>query len=764
MEQKKKSPTIKTFLFFTLLVSIGKTHAKAPDICDLSDGLYSNCGNVTNLKTNPPAKESKICIDKEYVELAKSLKKDGETEKAIKYYKKALSINSKNFQANFALGGILYNQGKLDEALSYYKKASSINDSFPSVHFNISLCLIQKKNIDDAITYLKKCIEISPTYSKAYKQLGMLLNNYKRYEEAVVYFKKLLAINPESFDTLYILGRTLKNLDELEEASIYLKKAYDKKPHDMKITLELANTYNMMNENQESLDLYEKVLKRNPNLTHVKYNFGFTLKKMGHYKEAIKAYKEVLSQRNDYAKAHFSLGLIYLLLGNFDEGWKEYEWRWPAYKENPIKFKDKPFWDGSSVAGKRILLRAEQGLGDTFQFIRYAKIVKKMGAYVIVQAQRPLATVLSLCKYIDKVIPRGKPVPDFDCYAHLMSLPLLFKTRVDTIPDNVPYLQADPQLVQYWEEKLSGDKNFKIGICWQGNKGYRTQALRHTVAAKSMTLQQFEPLSKIPGVSLYSLQKTNGEEQLKETNFAVHTFGPDFDESHGRFMDTFAIIKNLDLVISIDTSICHVAGGLGVPVWNLLPDPADWRWMLDSHKTPWYPNMKLFRQHEFGDWKGVIQRVAEELCTLLHVDLNEKAEIYENNTKITKKPSSEVTFYPIKDMLFEELLDKLMILKIKYDETKDPVLLDKIKELEDMSQNFESIFVEKNETSHLDELTKQLYEINKQLFLVEKEIANLDDRSIFNKSFVDLTRKAQYIHQLKEHIKTQIKEEVKPQQ
>ncbi len=278
-------------------------------------------------------------------------------------------------------------------------------------------------------------------------------------------------------------------------------------------------------------------------------------------------------------------------------------------------------WDGSDLHGKVIYLRAEQGLGDTFQFIRFVKIAKEMGGTTIFAIQPPLMQYMKSCPYIDTLISTHDSPPDFDVYAGFVSCPMILKTTLDTVPTNIPYLHADENLVTHWREKLSHDTNFKIGICWQGNPNYSTHFLRMAVAAKSMPLSYFVPLFDIPGTSFYCLQIKTGTEQLQDlaldAQAKLTVFDDDFDKTHGSFMDSAAVIKNMDLVITIDTSIGHFAAGLGTPTWVLIPEPPDWRWMLAGRDTPWYPNMILFRQPTPGDWQSPMDAIAAELMTLL---------------------------------------------------------------------------------------------------------------------------------------------------
>ncbi|MFC1842107.1 tetratricopeptide repeat protein [Candidatus Dependentiae bacterium] len=690
---------------------------------------------IFSLQTYCSEGENKQCY-----ELAEKYKKEGNNSQAIYYYKKALEHKPNHLRTIFALGSLLYSESKFNEALECFEKAETLYPNSAQIYFNQSLCHMQKKDTDKTIECLKKAIEKNPDYKKAYNQLGSILHKNKRDKEAIEYLKKSLDKTPNAYNTIFLLAKCLRNVDNLESAKEYFIKAHKLKPESTIAMIELANTYNMLHQPEKAAELYKKVLEINPNQMATKYNLGYTLKKMGRVDETIKIYKEILKEKPDYAQAQFSLALAYLVLGDFQQGWETYEWRWKAYKENKRTF-DKPMWDGSNPRGKTILLYAEQGLGDTFQFVRYAKLLKNMGATIIVAAQRPVVKLLQLCKYIDVVVPRGGTLPNFDYYIHLMSLPLQFKTTVDTVPDEIPYLYANPELIDYWKKELGPDKNFKIGICWQGNKGYRSQALKHAVAAKSMHASIFKPLAEIPGVSLYCLQKVNGEEQLKEIDFEIHTFGPDFDKSHGRFMDTAALIKNLDLIVSVDTSVCHVSAALGAQVWTMLPNPADWRWMLKTNKTPWYPNMRLFRQKEYGTWENLMQAVKQEVCKLVG-EKNVKASSIDDKSKI-------------EDLPFQETLDKLIILKIKYDDSQDPNIGKELEKTEDQLRKM--LLLYKANTDELDTLAEKLYDINSQLIYMDKQISKLEDKSVLNPDFIDLTKRVLLINKLKQHVKKEIK-------
>ena len=340
----------------------------------------------------------------------------------------------------------------------------------------------------------------------------------------------------------------------------------------------------------------------------------------GHRDEALEYYQFLLKHKPSDAHLHYGLGECYLYQGNFADGFDHFEWRWQRNNDDR-RFLNK-YWHGFEVKNKRILIRGEYGLGDTMQFMRYAQLLKEQGATVTIEAQGPLTDLLKLCPYIDEVVHIQTPVgdlPDFDYQIPVMSLPRIFQTQVTTMPQNIPYLFAKQEYIDFWREKLAYDKNFKIGLCWHASN-YHESFQKNKKLKKSIPLNILAQLSELDGVTLYSLQRFDGLDQLenlpKQVN--LHVFGDDFDKSHGRFMDTAAVIHNLDLIITVDTSVAHLAGAMGKPVWVVLPQVADWRWLANSYTTsPWYPTMKLFRQEVAGDWHTVVEHIQKELKNIL---------------------------------------------------------------------------------------------------------------------------------------------------
>lgn len=523
------------------------------------------------------------------------------------------------FEDAFNKGNDLFYQQQFAQALAQYKEARKLDDSQAAIHYNIGVTYFELRDFVAAEESLKKALSKNSKHARAAMYLGKIAYERQQMDVAEQSFKQALSYDPGLTDAAIPLADILKEKLECEDALLYLKAAYLRNPDNINLAFNLANSLNMADHTQEALSIYLKLHEKLPNDSGINYNIAYTYKKLGLLQESLPYYEKTLNVNPNHTEALFSLGLTYLMLGDWEKGWNGYEYRWDRGDQQKLRSYPEPLWHGESLNGKHIFVYAEQGLGDTFQFIRYLKILKEYGAYVTFAPQRPLEALLKLCPYIDEVIGFHDRPASFDYWIPLVSLPYILKTRLDSVPHDIPYLYADHEREAYWHAKLAQDTNFKIGICWQGNSEYNTAFLRAAVKSKSAPAALFEPLTHIPGVSVYSLQRVTGVEQLATipTSMKLITFDDDFDNIHGRFMDTAAVMKNLDLVITIDTSICHLAAGLGVNVWNLLPTPADWRWMLDTTKTPWYRNMRLFRQPKPGDWHGLMQKVVVALKELL---------------------------------------------------------------------------------------------------------------------------------------------------
>jgi hypothetical protein len=332
------------------------------------------------------------------------------------------------------------------------------------------------------------------------------------------------------------------------------------------------------------------------------------LRELGRPAEAIAAYDLALAADTSNAEAHFNQSICRLLTGDFTRGWRQYEWRAKAKGTDGPRSYPQPLWLGESpLAGRRILLHSEQGLGDALQFCRYAPLAAARGADVYLQVRDPLFPLLQRLRGVRKLIREGDPLPEFDVHCPLLSLPLAFGTTVDTVPANVPYIEADPSRVEQWRERLGTSRGPRVGLVWSGNPGHRNDRNR------SIPLGEWRELLAVP-VEFVSLQK-----DLLPADLNVLAEVPalrHFGDNLADFADTAALISLLDLVVSVDTSVAHLAGAMGKATWVLLPFAPDFRWMVGRDDSPWYPTVRLFRQPTIGDWQSVTERVAASLAAL----------------------------------------------------------------------------------------------------------------------------------------------------
>ncbi len=355
----------------------------------------------------------------------------------------------------------------------------------------------------------------------------------------------------------------------------------------------------------EAENCYHEALRLNPRYAEAHNNLASALQALGRHEEALAGYDLALLYQPDSASAHWNRSLAWLQQGDYQRGWPEYEWRWRRDRVVRRRLPGAP-WDGAPLDGRTLLIYPEQGLGDQIQFVRYAPLARQQGGRVVVECPPALLGLFATCPGIDQLVAEGTPLPPFDVHVPVMSLPHRLGTTLETIPAAVPYLSADPARVASWAEVLAGIPGYRVGIAWQGNPRHAWD--RH----RSIPLARFAPLAQVPGVRLVSLQKGPGVEQLRglaeRLPVAVLPDGPE-----GTFLDTAAVVSQLDLVVTADTALAHLAGALGVPVWVALSAHSDWRWLRDREDTPWYPSMRLFRQATLGDWPGVFACMAAEL-------------------------------------------------------------------------------------------------------------------------------------------------------
>ena len=440
-----------------------------------------------------------------------------------------------------------------------------------------------------------------PKNADALHLLGVLASQRGKQELALGYLGRAVQLNPAVPFYHGDLGNVLHELGRLSDAVMCYEEALRLDPECAEAHSNLANTLDRAGRFEDSLAHRLEVVRLRPERAETYTNLGNTLRAQSMISEALVCYGQALAIDREDAEAHSGRAITLLLSGDLTAGWREYEWRWKTSRVPPRAF-SVPLWDGSALAGKTILLHAEQGLGDTLQFVRYVPLAAQSGGEIVLECQPRLEPLLRGMPEVREVVLAGSPLPAFDVQAPLLSLPRILGTTAATVPSKVPYLGVSPERVEAWRARIGPVGGQKVGLVWAGSPTYKDDCNR------SLDFRQVGPLLEVPGIRFFSLQKGPAAAELDPRQPVTP-----LEEDSNDILDTAAAILNLDLVISVDSMVAHLAGALGAPVWTLLPFAPDWRWLLEREDSPWYPTMRLFRQPRAGDWQAVVARVAEAL-------------------------------------------------------------------------------------------------------------------------------------------------------
>jgi Tfp pilus assembly protein PilF len=461
-----------------------------------------------------------------------------------------------------------------------------------------------------AATLYQQIIQVQPDHSDTLTMYGFLMFQCGRYEDSLRLFEQALKVNPESARDWLNCGIVLNSMKRYEDALASHERALQLNHDFPEAYLNRGVVLQEMNRLEEALASYDHAIKLRPEYADAHFNRGNVLRALKRFDEALESWGRTQAIMPNHAQAHFAEALCRLLLGDYARGWEKYEWRSRANSKIVPRQFSQPLWLGKEdIAGKTILLHAEQGFGDDIHFCRYAQHIASLGATVLLEVQPPLVTLLKTLDGPSDVLAKGDPLPDFDFYTPLPSLPLAcLPTLGITIPAQTPYLTAQPERMEIWRRECGDDKRLRVGLAWSGSPTHFNDRNR------SMRLAQLSPLLENRQVTFVSVQKEvrdHDQALLEEMPQFIH-----FGERLQDFTDTAALIATLDLVITVDTSVAHLAGALGKPVWIMLPHIPDWRWLLDRSDSPWYPTAKLYRQPRAGDWHSVIKRITEDLRKL----------------------------------------------------------------------------------------------------------------------------------------------------
>jgi tetratricopeptide (TPR) repeat protein len=529
---------------------------------------------------------------------------------ALASYDDALKLQPAHVEALYHRGLALHKLERFGQALASYDRALALQPGHAKTQLSRGVTLHDLKQYGDALKSYDRALASRPDYAEALVNRGVTLHELKRPAEALNSYDRALAIEPDHVEALTNRGVALHDLARYGEALASHERALAVQPDHAAALSNRGVTLHRLGRLDEALGSYDLALALQPDHTDALVNRGVALHGLKRFDEALASYDRAIALWPDHADAHFFGSMSQLLTGDFGRGWIEYEWRRKGASTGP-RGRDfpQPHWlGGREIAGKTILLHSEQGFGDTIQFCRYVPLVAAQGARVVLEVEEPLVGLLTGLTGTARVIAKGDSLPDFDLQCPLLSLPRAFRTQLETIPSTVPYLRAPDQALLKWGARVPAKRRLRIGIAWAGNAKHIRDRER------SIDLRSLLPLLDIDA-TFVSLQK-----EVRAADMA--TLGKCADIIHfghelAGFSDTAALISHLDLVISVDTAIAHLAGALGKPVWILLTQVPDWRWLLDRDDSPWYPTARLFRQGETRAWDSVITRVRDALLELI---------------------------------------------------------------------------------------------------------------------------------------------------
>jgi tetratricopeptide (TPR) repeat protein len=718
---------------------------------DLAEALNNRGSVLTALGRDTEALASydrALAIKPHYAEAlynrATLLHKLGRHDAALAAYDKLLALHPGHDESLFGRAKLFADLGRYEEALSSYARLLAIRPRDAEALNARGAALSALMQHARALADFERALAIRPDYPEALNNRGAALTALKRYDEALASYDKALAIRPDYAEAYYNRAVALDELKRPEEAMASCDEALRIRPDYPEALNNRGVALDGLGRHEEAVVTYDRLLDEHPRHAEALNNRGTALMDLDRFEAALASYDKALAMRPDYVEAHWNRSLLLIRLGRFAAGWQEYEWRRRRATWEERHF-DGPEWAAGSAA-KRVLLYSEQGLGDTIQFARFAQTLAESGREVILEVQPPLKGLLSSMAAVT-VVRKGEPLPSFEAHAPLMSLPHLLGTAEADLPAHVPYLAAEPARTESWAARLPAGGSFSVGIAWQGNPAAPGDK------GRSIPLRAFAPLGRIPGVTLISLQKYDGIDQLADLpdSMTVHTLGDDFDRGADAFLDTAAVMMNLDLIVTSDTAIVHLAGALARPVWMPLKLVPDWRWMADREDTPWYPTARLFRQSRRDCWDDVFARMASELTKLVERKQTNGARAAVSSLEVSTSAGGKLPLVPIS---FGELIDKITILKIKARRIEGPAKIANVRHelqfLLDVRASFSTV------GSEIDRLEAELERTNEALWDIEDRIRDREREQDFGAQFVELARSIYRMNDRRADLKRQL--------
>jgi tetratricopeptide (TPR) repeat protein len=538
--------------------------------------------------------------------LANTLAGVGRKNEAIVAFRAAVRAAPGFADAHYNFGNLLRDCGRFSEALDQYQAAVQARPHFADALNNLGSALADLRgDTEGALTALRAALALQPDFANAHLNLGNVLRARGRMAEAISEYQAALGLTPKSLDARSNLGVALLEQGRPQAALEVVREMLAIAPKHPEALLTLGNCFVALQRFDEAVAAYRAAVEQNPRFVEARYNIGLALKAQGRFAEAAEALRAAVETDGHDPAARLNYAFALLLTGELRQGWPFYEARFDTGKMAPQRrHQNLPLWFGRSTADCTVLIYSEQGLGDGLQFVRYAPLIAAQGARVVVECP---ATLVELFRTIDgiEVVPDGEPLPPCDFQVPMLSLPLAFGTELRTIPAGPAYLRPDPERRAAWRARLGAPgSRLRVGLAWAGSATHIRDRER------SMRLEQLAAFFSVPNVDWFSLQIGPAAAQIAKLPLADHT------RELRNMGDTAALVAELDLVIAVDTSVVHLAGALGRPVWTMLPFSPDWRWLLERDDSPWYPTMRLFRQRTAGDWSSVVHEVRRQLEVL----------------------------------------------------------------------------------------------------------------------------------------------------
>ena len=545
------------------------------------------------------------------MQIAMNLHATGQLQEAEAICRQVLAYAPNDSDALHLMGVLAHQCGREEVAMDWINQAIRINPMIGHYHNSLGEVCRALRMLDQAVECYRRAMELRPDCGAWRANLGSAFLEKKQYDEAILEYQRAIQLNPQAAGFYNNLGYALREKGDLDGAVVALRRAVELKPDYLSALLTLGNALWDRGDIDEAIANFRRAIRVNPSSASAHYNLSTALQEKGEIPEALAESDEAIRLMPDHAAAHLNRSLMLLLKGDFSAGWADYEWR----RRSSVASRDcarmgQAEWKGEGVSGRTVLIYAEQGFGDTIQFVRYAPLMARRGGRVIVECQPELKDLFMSVEGVQQVVAKGEALPRLDLHIPMLSLPHVFGTTLEDVPAEVPYLFPDKRRIGCWQGKLARyGLACKVGLVWSANPKNRR------IRGRSMSLCGLAPLSQVQGIVFFSLQKGEAEARAKNPPSGMNLV--DLTADLKDFADTAALITQLDLVISVDTAVAHLAGAMGKPVWTTIPFPPAWQWLLDREDSPWYPTMRLFRQPAPGDWASVIRRVADELEKLV---------------------------------------------------------------------------------------------------------------------------------------------------